>query len=95
MYKATATQKPKRLMEQVRDKFRKLHYSYRTEQAYCDWIKRYIWFHNKRHPREMGAAEVEAFLSHLATDRGVSASTQNQALCALLFLYRKALEELR
>ena len=92
MYKATATQKPKRLMEQVRDKFRKLHYSYRTEQAYCDWIKRYIWFHNKRHPREMGAAEVEAFLSHLATDRGVSASTQNQALCALLFLYRKVLE---
>ena len=95
VYKATATQKPKRLMEQVRDKFRKLHYSYRTEQAYCDWIKRYIWFHNKRHPREMGAAEVEAFLSHLATDRGVSASTQNQALCALLFLYRKVLEELR
>jgi integron integrase len=92
VYKATATQKPKRLMEQVRDKFRKLHYSYRTEQAYCDWIKRYIWFNNKRHPREMGAAEVEAFLSHLATDRGVSASTQNQALCALLFLYRKVLE---
>jgi integrase len=79
-------------MEQARDKFRKLHYSYRTEQAYCDWIKRYILFHNKRHPREMGAAEVEAFLSHLATDRGVSASTQNQALCALLFLYRKVLE---
>ncbi len=92
MYKVTAPQKPKRLMEQVRDKFRKLHYSYRTEQAYCDWIKRYIWFHKKRHPREMGAAEVEAFLSHLATDRGVSASTQNQALCALLFLYRKVLE---
>jgi integron integrase len=79
-------------MDQVRDKLRKLHYSYRTEQAYCDWIKRFIWFHNKRHPRAMGAAEVEAFLSHLATDRGVSASTQNQALCALLFLYRKMLE---
>jgi len=92
VYGQASPRKPKRLMDQVRDKLRKLHYSYRTEQAYCDWIKRFIWFHNKRHPRAMGAAEVEAFLSHLATDRGVSASTQNQALCALLFLYRKMLE---
>ena len=92
MYEQLSPGKPKRLMDQVRDKLRKLHYSYRTEQAYCDWIKRFIWFHGKRHPRAMGANEVEAFLSHLATDRGVSASTQNQALCALLFLYRKMLE---
>jgi integron integrase len=78
-------------LDQVRDKLRKLHYSPRTEDAYVAWIKRYIWFHGKRHPREMGAAEVESFLSHLATGRGVSASTQNQALCGLLFLYKQVL----
>ena len=71
--------KPMRLLDQVRDKLRKLHYSPRTEEAYVGWIKRYIWFHGKRHPKEMGEAEVEAFLSSLATQRGVSASTQNQA----------------
>ncbi len=83
--------KPRRLLDQVRDKLRTLHYSPRTEDAYVGWIKRFIWFHNKRHPREMGPAEVEAFLSSLATQRGVSASTQNQALCALLFLYKQVL----
>ena len=68
------------------------HYSLRTEKTYVDWIKRYIWFHDKRHPQEMGAAEVEAFLSHLAVERSVSASTQNQAKSALLFLYREVLQ---
>ena len=84
--------RPPRLMDQVRQKMRVKHYSYRTEQSYCDWIKRFILFHGKRHPRELAALEVEAFLSHLATDRGVSASTQTQALSALLFLYRHVLE---
>ena len=81
-----------RLLDRVRDAIRLRHYSYRTEQAYVDWIKRYIWFHDKRHPAEMGAAEVTAFLTHLASDRSVSASTQNQALSALLFLYGAVLE---
>ena len=71
---------PRRLLDQVRDKLRKLHYSPRTEEAYVGWIKRFIWFHNKRHPRDMGPQEVEAFLSNLAVQRGVSASTQNQVL---------------
>ncbi|WP_295884341.1 integron integrase [uncultured Thiohalocapsa sp.] len=84
--------RPKRLLEQVRDKLRAMHYSYRTEQAYLDWIKRFILFHGKRHPQEMGAAEIEAFVSHLATDRGVSASTQTQALSAVLYLYKHVLE---
>ena len=86
-----AARRPPRLLDQVRDKLRKLHYSHRTEEAYVGWIKRSIWFHNKRHPKDMGAAEVEAFLSNLATRRGVSASTQNQARCGLLFLYKQVL----
>lgn len=81
-----------RLLDQVRDKIRYKHYSIRTEQAYVDWIKRFILFHNKRHPREMGAAELEAFLSHLAVVGNVSAATQNQAKCAILFLYREVLQ---
>ncbi|MGY6216460.1 integron integrase [Methylolobus aquaticus] len=76
---------------QVRDRIRLKHYSLRTEQAYMQWIRRYILFHGKRHPKDMGAPEVEAFLSHLATERKVSASTQTQALSALLFLYREVL----
>jgi integron integrase len=68
-----------------------LHYSPRTEKAYVHWIRRFILFHNKRHPREMGASEVEAFLSHLAVKERVAASTQNQALAALLFLYKQVL----
>ena len=68
------------------------HYSIRTEAQYVQWIRRFILFHDKRHPREMGAREVEAFLTHLAVDGNVAAATQNQALSALLFLYREVLE---
>ena len=84
--------KPPRLLEQVRDAVRRKHYSYRTEQTYLHWIKRYIWFHDRRHPAEMGAAEVTAFLTHLAREREVAAATQNQALSALLFLYGAVLQ---
>jgi integron integrase len=80
-----------RLLDQVRNQLRTLHYSYRTEQQYLFWVRRFILFHGKCHPAEMAAAEVEAFLTHLAVDRQVSASTQNQALAALLFLYQKVL----
>ncbi len=85
--------RPPKLMDQVRDAIRLKHYSIRTETAYADWIKRYILFHNKRHPKDMGAAEIEAFLTHLATVRNVSASTQNQAFSALLFLYNHVLHK--
>ena len=77
---------PPKLLDRVREAIRLRHYSRRTEQAYVAWIRRFIVFHGKRHPRELGEREVAAFLSGLA-DRGVSASTQNQALSALLFLY--------
>jgi integron integrase len=87
-----ANPKPPRLLDQVRDAVRRKHYSYRTEQTYLHWIKRYIWFHDRRHPVEMGAAEVTAFLTHLAREREVAAATQNQALSALLFLYGEVLE---
>ena len=80
-----------RLLDQVRERMRSLHYSLRTEQAYADWIKRFVLFHDKRHPLQMGAPEVERFLSYLATQRNVSASTQNQAKSAILFLYREVL----
>lgn len=86
-------QPPRKLLDQVRDVMRLKHYSIRTEQAYMDWIKRYILFHNKRHPALMGHAEVEAFLTFLAVDQNVAASTQNQALCALEFLYREVLRQ--
>ena len=89
--KNTTIQSP-RLLDLVRDKLRVKHYSIRTEQAYVDWIKRYIFFHDKRHPQAMGAQDVEAFLTHLAVAGKVSASTQNQAKSALLFLYREVLE---
>ncbi|GGI53578.1 integron integrase [Oxalicibacterium solurbis] len=82
---------PPRLLDRVRERIRVLHYSIRTEKAYADWIKRFILFHGKRHPQEMGAEEITAFLSYLAVDRGVSASTQNQAKAALLFLYKEVL----
>ena len=80
-----------RLLDQVRAAIRRLHYSRRTEEAYIHWIKRYIYFHGKRHPAELGEAEATAFLSHLATDRRVAAATQGQALAALLFLYKQVL----
>jgi site-specific recombinase XerD len=79
-----------RLLEQVVAKMRVKHYSLRTEKTYVDWIKRYIWHHGKRHPKDMGVVEVEAFLTHLAVDRNVSASTQNQAKSAILYLYKEA-----
>ena len=79
------------LLEVVQQKIRVKHYSIRTETQYLQWVKRFILFHHKRHPREMGGKEVEAFLSHLATHGNVSSSTQNQALSALLFLYREVL----
>jgi len=84
----TPVSKPK-LLDQVRDAIRLRHYSIRTEQVYINWIKRFILFHNKRHPTEMAEAEVRRFLSHLARTGNVAASTQNQALSALLFLYNK------
>jgi integrase len=80
-----------RFLDRVRHAIETRHYSRRTEKAYVHWTKRYIFFHGKRHPAEMGAAEVTAFLTSLAVQRKVAASTQNQALSALLFLYREVL----
>src|SRR5256885_6542412 len=82
---------PPRLLDQVRTRIRVLHYSIRTEQAYVDWIKRYIHFHDKQHPRDLSAQHIERFLSHLAVERNVASSTQNQAKSALLFLYKEVL----
>ena len=82
----------KKLLEQLADKIRMKHYSQKTEGAYVEWVRRYILFHGKRHPREMGKKEIEAYLNHLANVRHVSASTQNQAKWAILFLYREVLE---
>jgi len=89
--------RPRKLLDQLADVLRAKHYSYRTEQAYISWVRgpwvrRFILFHNKRHPREMGAVEIEQFLTHLAVEGRVSASTQTQALCALLFLYKYVLK---
>jgi integron integrase len=89
---ASSSAKPK-LLDQVRQAIRTRHYSYMTEKAYVGWIKRFIFFHHKRHPVEMGEAEIAQFLSSLASDAHVSASTQNQALNALLFLYREILKK--
>ena len=80
------------LLEEVREIIRLLHYSIRTEEAYVQTIRRFILYHHKRHPREMGVDEIRQNLSHLATDGNVAASTQNVALCALLFLYRLPLK---
>lgn len=81
-----------KLLDQVRGQMRLHHYSYRTEQTYLAWIKRFIHFHDLQHPAQLGAPEIAAFLSHLAVDRNVSAATQNQALQALLFLFNKVLQ---
>jgi integrase len=83
--------RPKKLLDQVREAMRLKHYAYRTEETYVQWIRRYILFHNKRHPKEMGRPEIEAFLTDLAVNQQVAASTQNQALNAVLFLYHKVL----
>jgi integron integrase len=83
--------RPKKLLDQLRDVIRLKHYAYRTEETYVQWVRRFILFHEKRHPREMGRAEIEAFLTDLAVRQQVAASTQNQALNAILFLYREVL----
>jgi integron integrase len=88
--KVVSQQSPK-LLDRLRAEIRLRHYSIRTEETYVDWARRFILFHDKRHPKNMGAAEVTAFLTHLAAERNVSASTQNQAKSALLFLYREVL----
>jgi len=88
--KVVSQDSPK-LLDRMRAEIRVRHYSIRTEETYLDWARRFILFHNKRHPRDMGADEVQAFLSHLAVERKVSPSTQNQAKSALLFLYRDVL----
>jgi integron integrase len=80
-----------RLLDQVREAIRLRHYSYRTEQQYVAWIRRYILFHGRRHPRDLAAAEIETFLTYLASQRNVAAATQAQALAALLFLYKHVL----
>jgi integrase len=84
--------RPPKLLDRVRQAIRLRHYSRRTEDAYVTWIRRYILFHQKKHPSQMGASEISAFLTWLAVQQSVSASTQNQALSALLFLYRHVLE---
>ncbi|MGH7363678.1 MAG: phage integrase N-terminal SAM-like domain-containing protein, partial [Candidatus Methylomirabilales bacterium] len=85
-----ARRQPK-LLDRLREALRSRHYSRATEQCYCHWVKRFIFFHNVRHPAEMAEPEINAFLTHLAVKDKVSASTQNQALSALLFLYRHVL----
>jgi integron integrase len=87
------TPHPPKLLDRLRDKVRLKHYSLSTERQYIHWVKRFILFHGKRYPRDLGPQEVESFLTHLAVDGHVSASTQNQALSALLFLYREVLEQ--
>ena len=87
-----ATPAKPRLLTQVRDTLRRMHYSYRTEKTYCYWIRYFILWSGKRHPRDIGAPEVTAFLNYLANERAVAAATQNQALSALLFLYGKVLD---
>jgi integron integrase len=83
----------KKLLDQMRDTLRLKHYSFRTEESYVGWARRYIIFHNKRHPAEMGTPEIQAFLAHLATTGNVAASTQNQAASAILFLYNEVLHK--
>ena len=90
---STKAHSPPRLLDEVRATLRLEHYSARTEATYVDWIKRFILFHGKRHPSEMGADDVRTFLTYLATEKNVAASTQNQALSALIFLYRVVLKQ--
>ena len=87
-YKPKAT----RLLDQVREVMRYHHYSIRTENSYASWIKRYVLFNDKRHPKEMGKTEIERFLSHLAINRDVAVSTQSQAFNAIVFLYKHVLD---
>src|SRR5437763_17032680 len=92
---AASEPKPQQLLDRVRSDIRLRHYSPRTEEAYVGWIRRFVIFHRKRHPREMGDAEVRQFLTELAEKQNVSASTQNQALNALVLLYRQVLQSPR
>jgi Phage integrase, N-terminal SAM-like domain len=78
---------PKKLLDQVRDAIRLKHYSYRTEETYVKWIARYILFHNKRHPKDMGVPEIEKFLTHLAVEGNVAAATQNQSFSTPFCFY--------
>ncbi len=89
--KREVSDRPLRLLERLRNRLRTRHYSPRTERTYCDWVRRFVLYHERRHPRSMGEPEIAAFLTHLATERQVSASTQNQALQAILFLYNHVL----
>lgn len=89
---ATSTDNKPKLLDRVRQAIRTRHYSYRAEQAYVGWIRRFILFHGKRHPAEMGKQEIERFLTPLAVERKVAASTQNQALAASLFLYKEVVD---
>lgn len=82
-----------RLLDHVRNIIRCKHYSIRTEHSYVEWIKRYIYFHEKQHPGDLEEQHISAFLTHLAVERKVASSTQNQALCALVFLYREVLKK--
>jgi len=84
---------PPKLLEQVKQSLRTKHYSYRTEKSYISWIKQFVLFHGKRHPKDMGEKEISEFLTHLAVKRRVSSSTQNQALCAIVFLYKHVLKK--
>jgi site-specific recombinase XerD len=90
--KGTSSTKGKKLLDLYREALRNRHYSYRTEQTYVSWVRQYILFHGKRHPVEMGEAEINAFITHLVNERNVAASTQNQAISAILFLYRHVLK---
>jgi integron integrase len=89
---APPDERPPRLLDRIRAEARLRHYSLRTEEAYVQWVRRYVVFHGKRHPEALGEAEIAAFLSHLACTERVAAATQNQALCALVFLYRAVLQ---
>jgi integron integrase len=86
------TAKPPKLLIQVKQAIRRKHYSIRTEKAYVDWIRRYILYHDKTHPKDMSLPHIESYLTHLAVDKNVAASTQNQALAAISFLYREVLK---
>jgi integron integrase len=90
---ATTTPTSRKILDQLSDALRLKHYAYSTEKTYVDWVKRYILFHNKRHPAEMGESEIAAFLTHLAVDGQVTANTQTQALSAILFFYRHVLKK--
>jgi len=85
-------EKQPKLLDQLRNMLRLKHRRLSTEKAYVNWVKQFILYHNKTHPREMGSKEVQAFLTHLAVDRKVASSTQNQALNAIVFLYKHVLQ---